>query len=175
MLGSEVKRKALRGEASTWLAGLLANVNFDSKCILWPFGTARAGYGLIYDARRQTMVYVHRVVCLHFHGHPADGRNEVAHACGNRPCVNPRHLRWASQVENAADKVLHGTNQRPDVRGERNHNAKLTAESVVAIKQALARGVPQTELARTYDVARQSISQVATGKTWRHVTPPHHA
>lgn len=49
---------------------------------------------------------------------------------------------------------------------------KLTADQVLAIRNAAARGVPQRELAIEFDVRRQTIQQIVTGKTWRLVDGP---
>lgn len=65
------------------------------------------GYGLIrIDG---VMCRVHRLVCIRRHGPPPTDDLEAAHSCGNAGCVNPRHIRWATRFENAADKKLHGT------------------------------------------------------------------
>jgi hypothetical protein len=42
-------------------------------------------------------------MCLLAHGEAPPGKNIVAHWCGNAKCVSPRHLRWATQQENADD------------------------------------------------------------------------
>jgi hypothetical protein len=49
---------------------------------------------------------------------------------------------------------------------------KLTAADVLAIRNAAARGVLQRELAIEFDVRRQTIQQIVTGKTWRLVGGP---
>ena len=49
---------------------------------------------------------------------------------------------------------------------------KLTADQVLAIRNAAARGVPQRQLAVEFDVRRQTIQQIVTGKTWRLVGGP---
>jgi hypothetical protein len=64
--------------------------------------------------RPRTVRRAHRVMCEIAHGpKPAPGF-VAAHTCGKgrEGCVNPRHLRWASQKENMADKLLHGTSNR---------------------------------------------------------------
>jgi hypothetical protein len=45
--------------------------------------------------------------------------------------VNPRHLRWADQSGNEADKVLHGRSNR----GNHSGCAKLTVGQVLAIRR----------------------------------------
>lgn len=53
----------------------------------------------------------HRLMCVFVNGDCPPDKNEAAHSCGNRKCVNPAHLRWATYEENGADKIIHGTNR----------------------------------------------------------------
>jgi hypothetical protein len=81
-------------------------------CLIWPFSRDAHGYGQL--ASDRTVRRAHRVMCEIAHGpKPAPGF-VAAHTCGKgrEGCVNPRHLRWASQKENMADKLLHGTSNR---------------------------------------------------------------
>lgn len=48
----------------------------------------------------------------------------------------------------------------------RRANTKLSEEDVVAIREQLAEGIKQAELARRYGVTRQYISLIANGMSW---------
>jgi transposase-like protein len=48
--------------------------------------------------------------------------------------------------------------------------SRLDAEDVRVIDQELRAGVPQADLAREFGVSPQSISAIATGAAWAHVT-----
>ena len=91
---------------------------------------------------------------------------EVAHSCGVRNCVNPRHLRWATALANQHDRYTHGT----DNRGERNSHAHLTAEQVIEIR---ARYEPRhgalRRLAQEFGVHPCTINDVVKGRSWRHL------
>lgn len=79
-------------------------------CLLWPYAKGTAGYGQ--TNINGTPMSAHRAVLILATGEPPYPDMQAAHAplvCHNRLCVNPRHLRWATRIENMADKVLDGT------------------------------------------------------------------
>jgi group I intron endonuclease len=62
---------------------------------------------------------------------------------------------------------------RPELAGIEIGNSKkrrFTEPEVIDIKKRLAAGWSQSEVARIYDVANQSINQIASGKAWGHVS-----
>jgi DNA-binding XRE family transcriptional regulator len=64
-----------------------------------------------------------------------------------------------------SDQLRDGTR----VIGERNHNAKLTADHVREIRKLHALGVLQHELARKFQVSRPTIRAIVRRETWAHV------
>lgn len=90
----------------------------------------------------------------------------ICHKCGNRLCVNPEHLYHGNSKQNAQDMIRHGRS----LKGERNHNAKLTSENVREIRKKYDAGGGNTvTLAAEYGVTQGAISHVVLGKTWIHV------
>ena len=81
----------------------------------------------------------------------------MAHSCGVRRCINKRHLRWATQVENEVDKLTHGTRQ-----------SKLTEKQVLFIRN-LHGVVPQKLLASHFKVSLGTVEQILARKIWRHL------
>lgn len=105
----------------------------------------------------------HRYVCELEHGPPPKPGLFACHSCGNKPCLNRRHLRWGTAKENSADMVVHGT----ALRGERHPNAKLTDELARRIKYA-----PEEDcaaLTRDVDIQYQVVWQIKSGRAWKHV------
>jgi len=145
------------------LADLYALAATDTDdCIRWERSLAGNGYGMVRAGR---MRGAHVVVCEWAHGPRPDGR-EVAHSCGVRCCVNPQHLRWATHVENVADRRTHGTQPI----GDGHPNAVLNEAAVRSIRRLVADGVTYTELGRRYGVSRVAVANAANGHTWRDVT-----
>lgn len=125
-------------------------------CEVWPYAKTN-GYGVI--AIDYTQHRVHRVVLTRYKGPAPADRPQAAHSCGNRACVNPNHLRWASAVENAADRDRHGTT----ARFERAGSGKLTAADVAFV---LASPLSARLLAERFGVHRSQIYRIRTGSRW---------
>lgn len=131
------------------------------ECIIWPFVIHNTGYGKMQFEKRE--INVHRYVCLMTHGEPAKDRNQAAHSCGNRKCINPKHLRWATKEENEADKLIHGT----IAMGTRLPQAKLNEETVKEILNSEESGF---YLADKYGISPSSIYRIRHGISWKHVS-----
>jgi hypothetical protein len=129
----------------------------------WPWlGYIRAnGYGSIQISGVDRSV--HRVVFELVHGSIESG-NSILHKCDNRKCANPEHLYQGTQLDNARDAVRRGR----QVKGERQHSAKLTENCVRRIRLLIG-AFSYYELANMFGVHWTSIWNVTTGKTWRHV------
>jgi hypothetical protein len=158
-----MSRKAMRGEARAW--ALAAAEHAGEECLLWPFSAMMtSGYGAIRIANRK-MTGAHRFVCELAKGAPPSSKMDCAHSCGNKLCCNPKHLRWATHLENEADKAAHGTTNA----GERNGQAKLSGADVAQIRARYSGGSSGASLSRLYGVSAASISLIVNGHHWRSV------
>lgn len=127
-------------------------------CLLWPFAkTRRYGYPVMGWQGKNWRVS--RLVNTLVHGRCPEG-HETAHSCGNRLCIAPKHLSWATHRDNCADKVRHGT----DPAGARNGNATLTQEQVNYIR--VSREGPKA-LSLKFGVSQQQICGIQQGYAWR--------
>jgi len=78
-------------------------------------------------------------------------------------CMNYRHLRWATRLENDADKHRDGT----VLYGTRNPMARLTPAAVVTIRRLYAQGgVTQAALAAEFGVTTMTINRAVRHQLW---------
>ena len=129
-------------------------------CIEWPFERYENGYG------RALGTTASRAVCEMVYGPAPSPDHQTAHSCNNRPCCNPRHVRWATAKENAADRVEHGT----WLEGRMETNAKLSHPEVLDIYRRAKAGEQLRPLAQEYGVGYGTVQRLTTGQTWAWLT-----
>ena len=133
------------------------------ECWEWNGYIGDRGYGQM-KFKSKTLL-AHRVSwAIHF----GDIQDDlfVCHTCDNPKCVNPNHLFVGEPADNSADM----TTKERQARGQRVGKAKLTDSNVVAIKEAQARGHTDTEIANIFGIARTTVRDIRSGRTWKHVT-----
>lgn len=137
------------------------------ECILWAFSAkGKEGYGgLSLDGK---IWRVHRLACTLTHGEPPTPRHEAAHGCGVPACFNPKHLRWATPLENSADKKIHGTSRE----GEKAPHAILNDALVVDLRKRFAAGERVSDLAAEVGVTHECMRSACNGITWAHLPMP---
>lgn len=127
-----------------------------TECWLWEKGTT-SGYGFFrYKgkvARAHIVAYELKWGKLH-HG------EYVKQTCGNKTCVNPEHLIAAARGEEL-EKVKNF--------GEKNGQAKATADEVIALRQAYQRGVPIKKLAEDFSIPFSTVKKIVRYQSWKHL------
>lgn len=111
-------------------------------------------------------VLVHRLVAAAFHG-PCPAGHEVNHIDGdgaNNAAVNLEYLTPTANVRHALDVL--GRERAP---GERNGNARLTADVVRTIRAAHAAGENAASIGRRLDINGAHCWRICTGRSWRHI------
>jgi hypothetical protein len=110
--------------------------------------------------------FIHHLVLEAFVGQRKPG-NVARHGERGNECNEVSNLCWGTAVQNnREDKIRDGTLPR----GEVNGRAKLTEEKVRDVRRRLADGEKQECIARDLGVARATISSIAIGKSWRHLS-----
>lgn len=142
--------------ATAWLKEHVDHAGDD--CLTWPFARTLGGAGSVSGRAvgRKGNLSASRAMCILAHGEPPTPKHVAAHSCGkgHEACVNPRHLRWATMKENAADTLLHGT--RPVLVGARSN--RLTKLQVRAVRLLDGQLSPE-EMARAFRVDLPAIQR----------------
>lgn len=103
----------------------------------------------------------HRVVASAFLGECPAGM-QVAHNDGDPTNNAITNLRYATPLENTADKHLHGTM----LKGEAIGTAKLNADSVKSIRRLRQEGRTATSIAAQFGVSIAQVSRICNGTRW---------
>lgn len=129
-------------------------------CWLWTGCIRTDGYGSFRIAGKRHVT--HRLMLARKLGRALGKGMMALHSCRNRHCCNPDHLREGTQVENMADRVRDGT----DNRGENSASSKLTEDQVRAI-----RADPRTQrvIAAEYGITGSNVCCIKLMQTWKHL------
>lgn len=139
------------------------DIRAKNECWVWTANKLKFGYGRFWLNGKTVMA--HRFSYTISHGDVAEGMN-VCHRCDNPSCVNPNHLFLGTHHDNTHDMI---TKDRDTIIGSKNNNATLTETDIPVIRQRLANGEMQTEIAKDYGVKKTAISAIKTGRSWKHI------
>lgn len=91
--------------------------------------------------------------------------------CGNRMCVNPKHVAVTTKVA-LADRNLRASTKTLNWKVKQlravQSKSKLNRDDVRTIRNT--DGVSQTELARRYGVSRRAIQRILSDEGWKEPT-----
>ena len=143
-----------------------AEVGKVDDCWLWKAG--RRGPKQAYGAFRK--MNAHRYAYQIHKGDIPDGM-VVRHMCGNKLCVNPRHLQPGTHQDNYDDRARLGEGTATGSFGSKNGMAKITEADAIYIRDNpdQLKGV---ELAKHFGLSRATVSLIQSGKRWAQATPP---
>lgn len=137
-------------------------------CWLWTAGLNHAGYGIFgLHHRTDPTRLAHRVAYELTHG-LKPGKWRVCHSCDNPKCVNPKHLWLGTDADNHADMLRKGREARNHgLKGERHHQAKLTADQVMEIRARVDLNAPA--VARLFGIGITNVHRIRQRRTWTHI------
>ncbi len=113
---------------------------------------------------KKTNYYVHHVVATAFIG-PRPLGMEVAHWDGDKLNVALSNLRYATPLENDADKIRHQTR----MQGERHGRAVLSENDVLEIRRRVAKGEKQNALSAIFGISSAQTNRIVQRRLWRHI------
>ena len=88
---------------------------------------------------------------------------EICHNNGNPLDNRISNLRYDTHRSNEKDKILHGRH----LRGEKNHNAKLTKEQAIEIKNTDTNKYGELiKLANKFNVSSVTVSHIKHNRQW---------
>jgi len=155
----------MKTQNGTLLRWMRRHLNHEGEgCLPWPFAVNHRGYGAVYFRGRTRIAS--RVMCILAHGEPPSEDHQAAHSCGkgHEGCVHPGHLSWATQTENMADQLEHGTRARGVTHGMR----KLSPEQVRAIRSQAGKQ-RHKDIAAKFGINRRTVGHILSGERWRHL------
>lgn len=114
---------------------------------------------------RRSWIKVAKVIALAFLPPKPSETHQVRHLDGNNKNNAASNLAWGTPVENMRDRDRHGTTRK----GETHGNSKLTAVTVLAIKERLALGHKQSDVAREFGIIQAHVSRIKRGASWAHL------
>ena len=139
-------------------------VKGPSCWIVQGYQNPRNGYVQIAERTGSPMLYAHRVAWELVNG-PIPAGWVIAHACDVPNCVNPDHLFLATQRQNILDSIHKGRYNAFGIQ-------KLNADQVREIRGRAASGELQKDIAAAFGIARNTVSGIVSGKSWRHLDEP---
>lgn len=131
----------------------------EAGCWFWLGWTQSGGYGVLRVDEKQVMA--HRA-SWEIHRGPIPEGIKVLHRCDTPCCINPDHLFLGTQADNVKDMIQKRRNVPSP--GERNGNAKLTADEVRKIR---ASEETLNILSGRFGVSMSMISCIKRGENWR--------
>ena len=149
------------------------NIGNPDECWKWSASKLKAGYGVFkLDGKMQL---AHRIM---FQIHNSDVDIDipdptrpgflisVMHTCDHPWCVNPKHLKLGTQVDNMQDRDRKGRGIKGHTwnRGEKHGRSKLTWAKVRDIRQS---DKTSAELAKEYGVNKSTIYRIINNEYWK--------
>lgn len=138
------------------------------ECWNWTGSHNKSGHGDFHVSVARGKVKAQSFALELATGIPCPPGKGGCHRCDNPPCVNPAHIYYGTQLENAADMVAR---KRMPI-GEARPNAKLLPEQIVDIRERFAGGETMTSIRADYGLSSGKVSRIVNGVDWKHVGGP---
>ncbi len=152
----------------------LNSIEDENGCWIWQGAQNKSGYGSVNIGGGKT-AQAHRLAFKLWCGELPD-EFFVCHHCDQPLCVNPNHLFLGTNQDNIDDKMYKGRAYTGVHKGVLNAMSKLTNEQVKWIKYlCLKKGESQANVARLYEINKQTVNDIVNNKKWTHIECPEKA
>lgn len=108
---------------------------------------------------------IHRLVCETFLPQ-VDGMLDVNHINGIKSDNRLENLEWTNDRLNIKHAFMMGLRSH---KGQNNSRAKIPAEHIPIIKEAINAGYNPKNIGKYYGVAKQTIYSIKYSKNWSHL------
>ncbi|MDA1658841.1 NUMOD4 domain-containing protein [Bacillus cereus group sp. TH153LC] len=112
-----------------------------------------------------TNIRIHRLVADHFLPRKPTS-NCVNHLDGDKGNNHFSNLEWTSSYLNNRHAIENGL---INTKGENHWNSKLTETEVKVLREMVANGVRQKDIAEKLGCAVSTVSLINSGKIWGHI------
>lgn len=132
----------------------------------WPWMGALSSWGYGFARIEGRQINASRASYIIANG-PIGADLYVLHHCDNRACVNPRHLYAGTPQQNVRDMDQRGRRGRgfhPRRRGEQHQAARLSDETIAAIRAEMAAGGKQRHVAAKYGCSHTYVGMLVRGE-----------
>ena len=162
-------KKAAPGSGEKCIKEIVERSLIDpcDECIIYPYSKNKGGYGkLVYKGKD---FRAHRLSLILYSGENYKDKNAAHGPCHNPSCVNPLHLYWASNKENAQDRKRDGTH----FYSELHPMSKLDKELVSLIKYDLVLSTLTIDkIAKKYQISKYTVYRIKNNISWSEVEWP---
>lgn len=150
------------------IARTVPEITPHGVCCRWTGAVGSTGYGKVGWSVDGKATYrdTHRLVLELKVGRELSRGEWALHACDNRMCCNPEHLRVGTAKENQEEswaKGRAGLRSRP---GAKNGRAVITEQMVREIRSS---SLPIKEIAASVGVHWATVYKIRARKLWSHV------
>jgi len=139
-------------DRSLWfITQLQAGVEWPEECVPWPWAEKERRYTM--NFRGQAMPVTH-VVLTFVAGERPSKEHQGLHSCDVLWCINGKHLRWGTELENRLDQVERG----------RGSIGKLGIDAAKDISERHKAFI--TQLAEEYGCSETTVRNIILSKSW---------
>lgn len=110
---------------------------------------------------------LHWLVLASFRFKPSAEKCHINHIDGDKRNNRLDNLEWVTPKENVDHAVKTGLHKA--AKGSNNGQSKLSEKLAVNIKKDILKGSLNVEIAKKYSVSLKIVSDIKTGRTWKHL------